>query len=168
MARSMLELLHRLEAREAAQESYREQVAEKVLQALATGVTLRQAAATAGVHVATICRWATTDEWLRKRLDWAIKDARVERWLKRELARPPLPRHPHCPACGAIAEVRTAHFGRRFWRCSAWPACPWASWRPRHPVDCASCGGPRYWSRRGKIARCPECEPWPVRKNPVA
>jgi hypothetical protein len=44
-----------------------------------------------------------------------------------------------------------------FWRCSRWPACGWARWRPRHPEDCPACGGPRYWSHSRKSVACAAC-----------
>jgi hypothetical protein len=123
---------------------------ERALAARAQGGTLRETARAAGVDISTLCRWQNQDPWLKRSLARfrCRKQGRLET----------LPAHRLCPACGRLAQVRCAHFGRRFWRCSSWPACPWASWQPRHPEDCPACGRPRYWSRYGRKVRCPACE----------
>jgi hypothetical protein len=135
---SLVEKLLRLQARDA----WRRKVIDRALAARDRGDTLRQAAAAAGIHVSTLCRWAQRDDWLRRALRVY---GGVERFLRRiRVRRPPLPFHPLCPECGSPVQVRCAHFGRRFWRCSTWPACAWASWQPRHPEDCPACLRPRY------------------------
>ena len=158
----MMPMLRALEAEEQRREDRRKQIIRNVLDGLNRGLTIRAAAAAAGIHVSTLYRWRKNDKWLSWDLLDGMENAYLERHTQRERARPPLVRHPLCPACGATAVPRTAHFHRRFWGCSKWPECKWASWRPRHPEDCSTCGGPRYWSRHGRIVRCPACEPWPL------
>jgi hypothetical protein len=51
---------------------------EAMLAARETGATLRQAAAAAGVHVATVCRWQKRDPGLKAALQRAAEDARFE------------------------------------------------------------------------------------------
>jgi hypothetical protein len=148
----------------------REAAVERLLAAREAGATLRQAAAAAGVHVATVCRWQERDPALREALQEAERRSRRRRYASRPRRRRRVPWHPGCPACGAPARVcstwrvraRFWRFPARFWRCSRWPACPWASWRPRHPEDCPACGGPRYWAYSRKSVACPGCgRRWP-------
>ena len=136
----------------------RKAVIERLLAARRAGATLCQAAAAAGVHVATVCRWQARDHTLRK----ALYDANQQGCRQLTLLprpRPPssVPCHPLCPACGAVIVVRRAFGFLRFWGCSRWPLCPWASWRPRHPQDCPACGHPRYWSQSRLSIGCPGC-----------
>jgi hypothetical protein len=44
-----------------------------------------------------------------------------------------------------------------FWGCRRRPWCRWASWRPRHPADCPTCHGPRYWSHSRLSVACSRC-----------
>lgn len=127
-----------------------------LLAARATGVTLRQAAATAGVHVATVCRWQARDPVLREALAQAAKDGRQLRKPAPE-PRPLVRWRRDCPVCRARVVVRTARGGVRFWRCGRWPRCEWASWRPRAPRDCPRCGGPRFWSHSRRSVGCDGC-----------
>ncbi|HEY1376401.1 MAG TPA: helix-turn-helix domain-containing protein [Gemmataceae bacterium] len=126
-----------------------------MLAARRQGATLREAAAAAGVHVATVCRWQARDPELRDALAEAAEDAR-------EQLRPPRPRPPvrwrrDCPLCRAKVVIRSAAGRGRFWRCGRWPRCPWASWRPRAPRDCPRCGAYRVWSHSRKSVVCTGC-----------
>ena len=112
--------------------------------------------AAAGVHVATVCRWAAADPRFRAALSRAAL-AGYRLLHPARGRRPPVRVHPDCPDCGAPAVVRTAASGLRFWRCGTWPACRWASWRPRHPADCPDCDGPRFWSYSRRSVVCPRC-----------
>jgi len=146
----------------------RQAAVERLLAAREAGATLAQAAAAAGVHVATVCRWQARDPELHTALAAAERSARRRRYASRPRRRPRVPCHPSCPECGAGVEVRgTCGFWPRFWRCRRWPACRWATWRPRHPQDCPQCGGPRYWSHSRLSVACPACGlRWPVRISP--
>jgi hypothetical protein len=148
-----------------------------VLDARARGAKLRQAAAAGGIDVGTVCRWAARSPRFQEDLDAARDGARERARLAamtfeqrhadlifrltgerlRVRQRPTVDQHPACPCCGSAVEVRTSRRRRRFWRCSRWPRCGWASWRPRHPEDCPSCGGVRYWSHSRKSVGCPGC-----------
>jgi hypothetical protein len=129
------------------------------------GATLREAAAAARVHVATLGRWQNREPWIRQ----ALQDAEDYFWLMRRIEvlsqpaifsvgrrRPAVPWRGDCPRCGAGVEVRTADGpgGLRFWRCSRWLDCSFVSWRPRAPQDCPRCGGPRFWSHSRKSVAC--------------
>jgi hypothetical protein len=126
-----------------------------LLTAFYAGCTLPMAAARAGVHVATVCRWQAADPALRELFAKARRQAR-------DRLRPTPEQRPHvrwrrdCPLCRAKVVVRTAR-GRRFWRCGRWPLCEWASWRPRAPRNCRHCGSPRYWSHSRKSIACGGC-----------
>jgi hypothetical protein len=128
---------------------------EELLRMRRAGLTLRQAADVAGVHVATVCRWQARDPELRQALADAAREARVRR--------PPQGPRPHvrwrqdCPLCKARVVVRTAPGKVRFWRCGRWPLCGWASWRPRAPRNCKRCGAPCYWSHSRKSIGCSAC-----------
>lgn len=148
------------------------------------GETLVEAAAAAGVHVATVCRWKNSDRRfaaaIRKAEEAVYRemtkegDKRVEEYLEEreaaELARyvrrvfcerlrkSPVPTHPCCPRCGAPSEIRKAFGMIPFWRCSLRPYTCWASWRPRYPRDCSSCCGPMYWSDSRLSFSCPQCK----------
>jgi hypothetical protein len=128
---------------------------EALLDARRAGATLRQAAAAAGVHVATVCRWQARDPGLRL----ALADAAKQAWRASHplLPRPHVPWHPDCPLCEARVVVRTAPRGVRFWRCTRWPRCRWASWRPRAPWGCVRCGAPCFWSHSRKSIACGAC-----------
>lgn len=145
-----------------------------VLASHRAGLTLARASAAAGVHVATVCRWQVADPKFAGALRTARLDAARERYAARAAERPPrLPRrgpdvrlrkpvvpiHLCCPACGSLSETRRVAFGPpvTFWRCSRWPLCPWASWRPRCPVDCPDCRGPLFWSGSRLSVSCPRC-----------
>jgi len=126
--------------------------------AVAGGQTLRRAATAAGVHVATVCRWQAAAPALAARLRTAACVARRADLADRARRRPRVPWHPSCPACAAPVDVRRAHGCHAFWRCCRWPRCQWASWRPRHRLDCPACGGPRYWSHSRLSVSCSRCQ----------
>jgi hypothetical protein len=127
------------------------------LDARAEGATLRAAAKAAGVHVATLCRWQARSAVLKQCFAVAESIAFRRKWDGRPHGRPSVPWRRDCPRCGAAVEVCTAggSAGFRFWRCSLWPACGFASWRPRAPGDCPGCGGPWYWSHSRESIGCP-------------
>jgi hypothetical protein len=134
----------------------------RLLEALERGATRRQAAATAGVHVATVCRWKQISPFLNRMVSAAAGHGRRTRYDSRPKTRwrPNVPVHPECPVCGEAVEVRRAWnhpWGFAFWRCSCWPVCSWSSWRPRHPEDCSRCHGPRFWSCSRKSVSCLQC-----------
>ncbi len=126
-----------------------------VAKARRAGCTLREAAAKAGVHVATVCRWQAQDRKFWEALHDAEREARGFAYTPRRRRRV-LWRH-DCPECGAPLEVRTAHT-LRFWRCSDWPACSFASWRPPAPLDCPICERPLFWSHSRKSVGCDRCK----------
>jgi hypothetical protein len=129
---------------------------EELLSARRAGLTLREASAVAGVHVATVCRWQKRDPGLKAALQRAAEDA----WFERAPESKPRPRvhwHRDCPLCKARVMVRTARGGLRFWRCGRWPDCPWVSWRPRAPRNCRRCDGVCYWSHSRKSTACSAC-----------
>jgi hypothetical protein len=130
---------------------------EKALEGRERGDTLRQSAAGAGVHVATLCRWQVRFPGLRQ----AFMDAIGFAWRQKHPGperRPRVQCHPECPACGSPIAVRRVDYTLwPFWRCSTWPKCLWTSWRPRHPRDCPACGGPRFWSYSRKSVCCGSC-----------
>ncbi|HYH66557.1 MAG TPA: hypothetical protein VD866_17820, partial [Urbifossiella sp.] len=122
------------------------------------GQTLAAAAAGAGLHVATACRWQRADAAFAAALRSAEAAAAVDRYAAEApeaspacdpfggvRRRPRVEVHRDCPACGRPTEVRKMRFGVPFWRCSSWPRCDWASWRPRSPWACRRCGGPTLW-----------------------
>ncbi len=128
-----------------------------LLRARRAGATLRQAAAAAGVHVATVCRWQARSPELHRLLHEADREARREKYMSRPRGCPRVPWRRDCPDCGAAVEVRSAYRWMRFWRCSRWPFCRFASWRPRAPLDCPACGGARFWSHSRRSVGCPGC-----------
>lgn len=134
-------------------------VLERLVGLRGDGHTLRECAAVAGIHVATLCRWQAGDPAFRERM----REARRQALDGREPARPPVEYRPQvpwrrdCPLCKARVAVRTAAGKARFWRCGRWPLCPWASWRPRAPRNCARCGAPRYWSHSRCSIECSGC-----------
>jgi len=132
-------------------------VREVLLAEREAGRTLREAAALAGVHVATVCRWRAADAEFADALWEAEWEARLRRQAAREVPRPRVPVSSWCPTCRSPAEVRRAFGYFPFWRCSRWPSCPRASWRPRHPDDCPACRGPRFWSNTRKSVSCGRC-----------
>jgi hypothetical protein len=126
-----------------------------LLQARADGLTLRDAAAVAGVDVATVCRWQNRDPSLREELRQAAREGRE--LLASDEPRPHVRWRRDCPLCQAKVVVRSARGKARFWRCGRWPLCGWASWRPRASRNCKRCGGPRYWSHSRKSIACGGC-----------
>ncbi len=134
----------------------REAILRTLLRFRGLGLTLRRAAAVAGVHVATVCRWQRRDPLLQQRLAEAATRARAHRHLPSE-ERERVRWHRDCPLCGARVVVRTAKGVARFWRCGCWPHCRWASWRPRSPRNCRRCGAPCYWSHSRKSVSCSRC-----------
>ena len=132
------------------------QAVNRVLSVRRAGGTLRQAAAAAGIHVATVCRWQKRDPGLRLALRTAADESRSTHARPREL-RPHVPWRHDCPLCQAKVVVRSTQGGARFWRCGRWPLCPWASWRPRAPRNCRNCGSPCYWSHSRKSITCSSC-----------
>jgi hypothetical protein len=149
------------------------------LEARQRGLSVRAAARAAGVHVATACRWRHADPafdalvrevQVRPAADFGLRPTtRIEALVARLTAlagpgvfgrdKPSVACHPACPTCGSAVEVRKVgrSFGAPFWRCSGWPRCGWASWRPRHPTDCPACGGPRYWADSRRSVSCSQC-----------
>jgi hypothetical protein len=143
----------------------RQPVLQAVLAAVAEGrATLRQAAAAAGVHVATFCRWAARSPAVAEALAQARRraprppapPAADSQNLYRR--RPEVPWHPRCPDCGRPVEVRRER-GWYWWECqdAALGGCGWRSWRPRHPEDCPRCGRPRLWSWDRRSVVCTGC-----------
>src|SRR5262249_33516050 len=125
-----------------------------VRDARAKGVSLRQASAAAGVHVATVCRWQARCPAIHRmlrdaeRIGWrgkhrekfsvavkfyaaAVQGFDWVRLHRRLNSRPHVPWRRDCPLCQGEVVVRTASGRLTFWRCGRWPLCPWASWRPR-------------------------------------
>jgi hypothetical protein len=148
------------------------------------GETLVEAATAAGVHVATVCRWKNTDsrfaaairkaeeavtreirkndkkrleEYLAKR-EAAEQERYVRRLFREQLRNCAVPTNPYCPRFGALSEIRKALWWIPFWRCSRYPWCSWASWRPRYPRNCSTCRGPMYWSEIRLSFSCPRCK----------
>jgi primosomal protein N' len=148
------------------------------------GETLIKASEAAGVHVATVCRWMNTDtrfsvairkaeeairkeemaqaqerfaEYLAEReaaeAEWRARQVFLER-----LRKTCVPVHPRCPVCDSLSETRRAFRFITFWRCSWYPWCEWASWRPRYPQDCPECYGPRFWSSSRLSVSCARCK----------
>jgi hypothetical protein len=111
----------------------RQAAIDRLLEARRAGATLCQAAAAAGVHVATVCRWQARDPILRKALYDANQQGcnQLSALLPRRQPPSCVPCHPLCPTCAAPVVVRRAFGFLRFWGCNRWPLCPWASWRPR-------------------------------------
>src|SRR4051812_48399795 len=97
---NLVKQLSRLQA----QDARRQQVVAVALTARDRGDTLRQAAAVAGIHVSTLCRWGQRDAWLRRALRVYGGEARFLRRLRNRVRPPPLPWHRSCPACGAAAQ----------------------------------------------------------------
>jgi hypothetical protein len=130
---------------------------EALLKARRGGATLRQAAAAAGVHVATVCRWQARDPELWERMQNVHRKYRQLELLRDHGPRPRVRWHRDCPLCKARVVVRTAPGRLKFWRCDRWPQCLWASWRPRAPRDCTRCGAPCFWSHSRKSIGCSAC-----------
>jgi hypothetical protein len=132
-----------------------------MVEARRAGATLKQAAARAGIHVATARRWGVADPAFLEAIRAAAWEYRCEVYAARPRRRPSVLYHPSCPECDSPAVVRTAlPFRAVFWGCALYPLCTWASWRPRFPLDCLRCGGPQYWSHSRKSVGCDRC---PVR-----
>lgn len=121
------------------------------------GLTVAQAAAKVGVHIATVCRWQAADPAFRDAFRDAERDAAAEKYAALPACRPSVRWRNECPRCRAKLVVRTAAGRVAFWRCGLWPRCCWASWRPRYPRDCPTCKGPRFWSHSRKSASCAAC-----------
>lgn len=147
-----------------------------IVAGIRAGLALTKASVAAGVHIATVCRWKANDPQFNRSLRAAQAERRTERYApfiarrlaeeaakrsrnaERERARiSRVPVHSLCPACGSRAQTLRAFHWITFWRCSCWPLCRWASWRPRHPNDCLSCGGPRFWSCSRLSVSCSRC-----------
>ena len=126
-----------------------------VLAALAAGSTLRQAAAAAaGVHVATLCRWQARSEAVAL----ALTQARPPHPpLADPFApyqqRPTVSWHPRCPCCDGVVVTQQVR-GWYWWACIF---CAWKSWRPRHPENCPHCGSHRLWSWDRRSIVCAGC-----------
>jgi hypothetical protein len=128
---------------------------DRVVEMRRNGCTVYECAGGAGVHVATICRWQVGNadfhqrmreaHGLARRMDQGIDLRPKVRWRR------------DCPLCKARVAVRSISAYVRFWRCGRWPLCPWASWRPRAPRNCRSCGAPCYWSHSRKSIGCSGC-----------
>ena len=130
---------------------------DQVIRARQSGATLRAAAAEAGVHVATVCRWMRADPGFGEKMRdargfyrqesaaFAVSHPKIIRWRT------------DCPVCRAKVVVRCAQGRAWFWRCGRWPHCDWASWRPRHPRNCPQCKAARYWAHSRKSIVCDGC-----------
>lgn len=122
------------------------------------GKTLREAAAAAGVHVSTVCRWMARDPNLRRLLQGAARRADLLRVSQLPQRRPSVDWDHACPRCGSKVVVRTADGFLHFWRCERWPRCRFASWRPPAPGRCPTChGGPLFWTHSRLHTRCDSC-----------
>ena len=130
-------------------------IVDTLLRMRRAGLTLRQAAAVAEVHVATVCRWQAHDPELRQALAEAAREARLRRTRNKD--RPRVRWRRDCPLCRARVVVRSASSTVRFWRCGRWPLCSWASWRPRAPRNCKRCGAACFWSHSRKSIGCSAC-----------
>ncbi|HYH64581.1 MAG TPA: hypothetical protein VD866_07800 [Urbifossiella sp.] len=143
---------------------------EAMIAARRAGLTLARASASAGLHVATACRWQRSDPAFAAALRSAEAAAAVDRYAAAApeaepesdpfggvRRRPRVEVHRDCPACGRPTEVRKGGGGIVFWRCSSWLGCGWASWRPRSPWACGPCGGPTLWSHRRVSVLCITC-----------
>jgi hypothetical protein len=128
---------------------------ETLAQARHAGLTLRQAAVKAGVHVATVCRWQKRDPAIKQWLQQATEAGKAER-QKTPPERPGVYWRKDCPECKARVVIRKAGCVP-FWRCGRWPLCPWSSWRPRAKRDCPRCGSARYWSHSRQSVGCDGC-----------
>jgi len=144
----------------------------RVLEALENGQSLRRAAAAAGIAVSTLCRWQDRSRSVAGALAFATRVGTLAK-RRQELAasaahglrlgyfqrRPMVKRRDDCPSCGAPLEMRPARrrFAPVFWRCSRYPDCRFASWRPRAPHDCPVCQSPRFWACSRKSISCPRC-----------
>jgi hypothetical protein len=130
----------------------------RIVRAVRLGWTLREACDQAEVHLATAYRWRTHDPEFARMLLNAADRVSEERFAgELSFERPPVTWRRDCPACRARVVVRTAKGVARFWRCGRWPLCAWSSWRPRHPRNCRTCGGPRFWSHSRKSVTCDDC-----------
>jgi hypothetical protein len=132
-----------------------------LVEARSDGLTLRQCAAQAGVHIATVCRWQARDPAFYAEMREAERWHAIFRYRWAPRRRPRVPWRRDCPRCGGEVVVRKAPAKLTFWGC---PQCCWASWRPRAPADCLACGGPRFWSHSRKSIACRDCgrrEAWP-------
>lgn len=121
------------------------------------GATLAEAATAIGVHIATLCRWQAADPAFCAAVREAAWEHAIEKYATADDRRPRVRWRNECPTCRAKLAVRTAAGGVWFWRCGRWPLCPWASWRPRHPRNCPTCHGPRFWSHSRKSVGCDAC-----------
>jgi hypothetical protein len=134
---------------------------ELAIEARENGATLRETAAAIGVHVATLCRWQVREPWVAEALRDAETYARRMHYASLPRRRPLVPWSRVCPSCGSWVKVARTRWtrwpGLVFWRCSRWPFCRFASWRPRAPWDCPRCAGPRFWSQSRKSIVCGKC-----------
>jgi hypothetical protein len=129
---------------------------ERILDALNEGLSLRKAAKVAGIHVATACRWQNQSQDVDRQFHYMADLGRKLRFARKPYSKPTVLTHPDCPRCGRPVEVRAVNYVLRFWRCSDWPKCFWASWRPRVRGDCF-CGGPLLWSHSRNSVVCTRC-----------
>lgn len=136
----------------------RQERKQALVAARRSGLILTEAAERVGVHVATVCRWQATDPEFRQAMRDAEQAAAVEKYAERPTQRPWVRWRNECPECRAKLVVRTANGRVPFWRCGRWPRCRWASWRPRHPNNCPTCKGPRFWSHSRLSASCQACK----------
>lgn len=62
-----------------------------------------------------------------------------------------------CPKCkeGSIIERRSKK-GKKFYGCSAYPACDFVSWDPPHTEPCPTCGG--FTTKSRGTIKCTECD----------
>src|SRR5262245_11523688 len=133
---------------------------EEILHGVVQGQSLRKAAAAAGVHQATVYRWGSVSKLFADVLRAARADGRNWVWAQQwHCRRPRVSFSRDCPRCGCkVVIYKRFGPGGTFWRCSKWPACLFASWRPRAQGDCPACGGARFWSHSRKSIACEECK----------
>lgn len=133
-------------------------VRNKILSLIGRGYTVDDAARESGVHPATLYRWTNKYPAFEVDVRGAIlrRDRLKYYLLGRGLPRPRVRWDRECPECGFEIEVRTAGGigGFKFYRCSRWPRCAFASWRPRTPWDCPLCGEATFWSHSRKSFAC--------------
>lgn len=133
-------------------------IRNKVLSAIEHGATFDSAAREAEISPATLYRW--TNRY--PSFEAAVREAGFRRDRLRAYLlglwrdRPRVPWSKTCPECGDDLEVRTAGgmAGFRFWRCSRWPRCGFARWRPPTPWKCPLCGEVTFWSHSRKTYAC--------------
>jgi hypothetical protein len=136
----------------------REEVVDRIVELRADGMSFREAARQAGVHVATVCRWQARSPEVLDAMRDATDCASRAQVLARAYCRPrSVPWSDRCPECQGHVEVRPACGFLHFWRCNDRWSCGWKSWRPRFPLDCPKCGTYRLWSFSRKSVVCAGC-----------